>query len=80
MENYIVRIYRRDPSDPDAIIGTVECVETQTQQPFHGIRKLGNLLSRTPQQALTQPGKAFLNCPPYTALYKTTTRKTTKED
>lgn len=45
MENYIVRIYRRDTDHPDDVVGTVECVETQIKRPFHGIRKLGGLLS-----------------------------------
>lgn len=45
MENYIVRIYRREAGDPYSIVGTVECVETNRQKPFHGLHRLGDLLA-----------------------------------
>lgn len=45
MENYIVRIYRREAGDPDHVVGTVECVETRLHKAFHGLRKLGDLLT-----------------------------------
>jgi hypothetical protein len=45
VENYIVRIYRRETDDPNGVIGTVECVETRTNKPFHGLRRLGDLLA-----------------------------------
>ena len=45
MENYIVRIYRRDADDPGSVVGTVECVETRMNKPFHGLKRLGDLLA-----------------------------------
>lgn len=45
MENYIVRIYRRDDSNSENVIGMVESVETQRQQPFHNLVTLTELLS-----------------------------------
>ena len=45
MENYIVRIYRREADDPGSVIGTVECVETRQNKPFHGLEKLSDLLA-----------------------------------
>ena len=59
VENYIVRIYRRDADDPEGVVGTVECVETQIQQPFHGIGRLGMLLSGTAQVSADQSGTTF---------------------
>lgn len=45
MENYIVRIYRRDDNDPENVVGMLESVETQKQQPFHSLVTLTRLLS-----------------------------------
>jgi len=47
MENYIVRIYRRDDSDPDAVMGVVESVEDDRQQTFDSIEQLSSLLAST---------------------------------
>lgn len=40
MENYIVRIYRRDPLDPNKVTGVVESVENETEIPFSSISNL----------------------------------------
>jgi len=47
MENYIVRIYRRDDDDPDAVMGVVESVEHDRQQTFDSIEALSSLLAST---------------------------------
>ena len=45
VENYIVRIYRREADDPASVVGIIECVESSVQVPFHGLGKLGDLLA-----------------------------------
>ncbi len=45
MENYIVRIYRRDANDPNHVIGTVEHAETRERSSFHSLAALIGLLS-----------------------------------
>lgn len=49
MENYIVRIYRRNSDDPEGVVGTVECVESQIQRPFSSMHSLEKYLSGTIQ-------------------------------
>jgi hypothetical protein len=44
MENYIVRIYRRDPLDSDRVIGMLESVEQETRRPFHSLDALRSML------------------------------------
>ncbi len=34
VDNYIIRIYRRDPSDPRRIVGTAESVERDEKRNF----------------------------------------------
>ncbi len=55
MENYIVRIYRRDCSDPEKVTGMLESVEKETRQPFHSIDALRSLLSAAPAPDLHEP-------------------------
>jgi len=45
MENYIVRIYRRDEQNPDDVIGMVERVELDDRHPFHSLSELCKILS-----------------------------------
>jgi len=45
MENYIVRIYRRDENDPEKVTGMLESVEYETRQSFHSIDALQALLT-----------------------------------
>jgi hypothetical protein len=58
MENYIVRIYRRDEQDPNNIVGTLESVEQQTRQSFKNMNALKRLLSSSPKP---QPDKNDLS-------------------
>jgi hypothetical protein len=44
MENYIIRIYRRDHSDPEKLTGLLESVEKETRHPFHTLSDLCALL------------------------------------
>ena len=45
MENYIVRIYRRDQTDPDKVAGTFESVENETRNGFTSLSSLIDLLT-----------------------------------
>ncbi|HHJ16141.1 MAG TPA: hypothetical protein ENJ80_05525 [Gammaproteobacteria bacterium] len=45
MENYIVRIYRRDENDPEKVTGMLESVEYETRESFHSINALQALLT-----------------------------------
>jgi len=51
MDNYIVRIYRRDADDPRRIVGLVEIVEEQEKKAFTGIEELVNILVPVPGKA-----------------------------
>ncbi len=44
MENYIVRIYGRDPGDSDRVTGMLESVEQETRRPFHSLNALRSML------------------------------------
>jgi hypothetical protein len=44
MENYIVRIYRRDEKDRSKVTGVVESVERDTRQTFHTLNSLRSVL------------------------------------
>ena len=64
MENYIVRIYRRDCSNPEKVTGMLESVEQETRQPFHSIGALRSLLSAAPAPDLHEsrpPGDAEIS-------------------
>jgi hypothetical protein len=45
VENYIVRIYRRDHGDPERLTGLLESVEEGTRHPFHTLNELCALLA-----------------------------------
>jgi hypothetical protein len=45
MENYIVRIYRRDSDDPSKLTGICESVEKETRDSFNTLGKLVSLIS-----------------------------------
>ena len=47
MENYIVRIYRRDDCQKDSLVGLVESVETSEIQSFSTYRELTAILKRS---------------------------------
>ena len=44
MENYIVRIYRRDKKDRTKVTGIVESVERDTRHTFHTFNSLRSVL------------------------------------
>ena len=44
MENYIVRIYRRDQDRPDEIAGLVELVEVEKKQAFKNMDELSKII------------------------------------
>jgi hypothetical protein len=48
MENYIVRIYRRDTVDPSKIAGVFESVEQETEKTFTSLNSLMSLLASKP--------------------------------
>lgn len=50
MENYIVRIYRRDASDPNKVAGVFESVEQETENTFTSLKSLFSLLSSEPAE------------------------------
>jgi len=45
MENYIVRIYRRDAADPLKVAGVFESVEQETENTFTNLNSLVSLLA-----------------------------------
>ena len=45
MENYIVRIYRRDAADPNKVAGVFESVEQETENSFTNLNSLVSLLA-----------------------------------
>jgi hypothetical protein len=47
-EYLVVRIYRREPTDPTRIEGTVELVATGTQVPFANAHELWRILQHPP--------------------------------
>jgi hypothetical protein len=47
MENYILRIYRRDECQPGSVIGLVEVVETGEKQSFKTLTELMSILAGT---------------------------------
>ncbi len=55
MENYIVRIYRRDRTDPQKVIGVLESVEQETQQSFADLNTLSTLLENEPATSPVEP-------------------------
>ena len=55
MENYIVRIYGRDPSDSDRVTGMLESVEQETRRPFHSLDALRSMLDVPAAEADSRP-------------------------
>jgi hypothetical protein len=45
MQCYIVRIYRREPDDPEALVGIAEEVETRSSRPFTSFSELRTILN-----------------------------------
>ena len=44
MDNYIVRIYRRDRKEPREIVGVVELVEKKAKKTFKNVNELIRIL------------------------------------
>ncbi len=59
MDNYIIRIYRRDPSDPRKIVGIAESVESDEKRNFTDFDQLQEFIGmgRTIEDSGQQPGK-----------------------
>jgi len=55
MENYIVRIYGRDPSDSDRVTGMLASVEQETRRPFHSLDALRSMLDAPAREDLEPP-------------------------
>jgi hypothetical protein len=70
MENYIVRIYRRDNSDPERINGVLESIEQETQRPFASLNTLKNMLATSPEALKAESASSDNNTQPTLALAK----------
>jgi len=55
MENYIVRIYRRDAADPLKVAGVFESVEQETENTFTNLNSLVSLLASDGDAGDTAP-------------------------
>jgi len=55
-EGYIVRIYRRDPENPERVTGTLECAGSQESRVFHSAAELLQLLELERRAAPTGAG------------------------
>jgi hypothetical protein len=51
MENYIVRVYRRDIQNTCGVTGLVENVENEEKLVFHSLEELCSILSINPVKA-----------------------------
>jgi hypothetical protein len=49
MESYVIRIYRRNESEPERVVGLVEHPENGAVERFSGVAELVNILLSTPQ-------------------------------
>lgn len=45
MDSYLVRIYRRDENNPEAITGTVEKIGTEKSHRFKSLEELGGIIT-----------------------------------
>ena len=50
MESYIVRVYRRDGIDPNAVAGMVEIVQTGELKKFAGSDELCGVICQIPKK------------------------------
>jgi hypothetical protein len=58
LENYIVRIYRRDQDRPDGIAGLVELVEAEKKQAFKNMDELSRILCSPEKKKRSKRKKA----------------------
>ncbi len=55
-DNYIIRIYQRDPGEPGNLAGIIVVVETREQKVFAGISDAGGDL-KTPDRTMVKRKK-----------------------
>ncbi len=70
MENYIVRIYRRDSTDPEQVNGVLESVEQDTRRPFANLNTLSSMLANDPEAIPGKSTHSGSNARPTLALAK----------
>ena len=60
MDSYIIRIYRRDKSDSEVIVGIIEEIETGKTHSFKSLAELSAIITLSPSQndaAVKHPSK-----------------------
>lgn len=70
MENYIVRIYRRDSANPEQVNGMLESVEQDTRRPFANLNTLNSMLADNPEAIPDKSTPAGKNSHPGLSLAK----------
>ena len=70
MENYIVRIYRRNSNDPDQVNGILESVEQETRRSFSDLDTLNTMLASGPEALPTESAPSRNDTQPELALAK----------
>jgi len=56
MDSYLIRIYRREKDNPDAIVGTIEEIGVQKIQPFKNLSDLSKIIA-VPKQRIRRTTK-----------------------
>lgn len=59
MDNYIVRLYRRDADNPENLVGLVETVGEEGKQPFHNVSELMLILAKPHPMEISVPKPAL---------------------
>ena len=57
MDSYVVRIYRRDPKDPQRMAGVVERAEVNGEQAFHDLGELMGILADSKGRSSNRKGR-----------------------
>jgi hypothetical protein len=47
MQAFVLRIYRKHPTDSDSVSGMLENIETGQEQPFQSLSQLQSMLARS---------------------------------
>ncbi|MEA3223191.1 MAG: hypothetical protein U9P49_08520 [Thermodesulfobacteriota bacterium] len=45
MDSYLIRIYRREKDNPEAIVGTIEEIGTEERQSFKDLSELSEIIT-----------------------------------
>ena len=53
VDNYIIRVYRRESENPEQIIGIVEIVSTAEARPFTDLDELRDILTARGKKVMT---------------------------